>query len=228
VDLHGDEPVTEPEADSPEETDQPLEDVEETPGGYEADSSDEDGRAKKYYVGDVWVKVLSQRVQYVDKDGKLITESLIDYTRKNILQQYARLDDFLKRWTAAQQKQAIIEEMKQEGVLLDAVRAETGQAELDDFDLICHLAYDQAPLTKAERAGNVKKRHYLYKYSEVAQQVLAALLDKYANEGLKDIESTKDVSICIKTFAYKNDKYSGKTPMACYSRYRWCIISDIR
>lgn len=88
-------------------------------------------------------------------------------------------------------KQAIIDELKDEGVLLDAVREELGKTELDDFDLICHLAYDKPPLTKAERANNVKKRHYLYKYSELAQQVLETLLDKYADEGIKEIEETK-------------------------------------
>jgi len=191
VDIHGDEPVIEPIGDSPEETDHPYGNVGETAGGYHTAGNDEGDWPKKYYVGDVCVRVLSERVQYVDKNGKLITESLIDYTRKNILQQYASLDAFLKRWTHAQKKQAIIDEMKQEGVLLDAIREETGKAELDDFDLICHLAYDKAPLTKAERANNVKKRHYLYKYSELAQQVLGTLLDKYAQEGIKEIEETK-------------------------------------
>jgi len=191
VDIHGDEPVIEPIGDSPEETDQPYGNVGETAGAYHTAGNEEGDWPKKYYVGDVCVRVLSERVQYVDKHGKLITESLIDYTRKNILQQYASLDAFLKHWTQAQKKQAIIEEMKQEGVLLDAVREETGKPELDDFDLICHLAYDQAPLTKAERAHIVKKRHYLYKYSELAQQVLGTLLDKYAHEGIKEIEETK-------------------------------------
>lgn len=120
------------------------------------------------------VRVLSERVQYVDKDGKLITESLIDYTKKNILQQYSRLD-----------------ELQDDGVLLDAVREELGKTELDDFDLICHIAYDKAPLTKKERAENVKKRHYLYKYSDTAKEVIEALLDKYANDGIKEIEDTK-------------------------------------
>lgn len=92
---------------------------------------------------------------------------------------------------SSRKKQAIIDELESEGVLLEAVREEFGHKELDDFDLICHLAYDKAPLTKAERANNVKKRHYLYKYSEVAQQVLEALLDKYSNEGIKEIEQTK-------------------------------------
>lgn len=154
---------------------------------------------KKYYVSDVEVTVISERVQYIDRDGKLITESLIAYTRKNILSQYARLDDFLIRWTKAQRKQAIIDELKEEGVLLDAVREETGKTDIDDFDLICHLAYDKAPLTRIERASNVKKRGYLYRYAELAQKVLGALLDKYANEGIRDIEDTKVLQ--LKEFA---------------------------
>src|SRR5699024_6583803 len=128
---------------------------------------------------------------YVDKDGKLITESLIDYTKKNILEQYARLDDFLKTWTEAEKKQAIVDELQESGVLLEAVREEVGKPELDDFDLICHLAYDKAPFTKKERAENVKKRHYLYQYSDIAQEVITALLDKYADDGIKEIEDTK-------------------------------------
>lgn len=151
----------------------------------------EDDKPRKYYVSGVEVFVLSERIQYLDKDGKLITESLIDYTKKNILQQYARLEAFLKKWNETQKKQAIIDEMEEQGVILEAVREETGMTEMDDFDLICHLAYDKKPLTKAERANNVKKRHYLYKYSELAQQVLDALLDKYANDGIKEIEDTK-------------------------------------
>lgn len=194
IDIDGDEPIN-PDGEEPDGADgnNPPEGTESngTNGGEDSDGFDGDGKPKKYYVGDVCVKVLSERVQYVDKDGKLITESLIDYTKKNIHQQYARLDDFLRRWTDAQRKQAIIEELKDEGVLLDAVKEELGKIELDDFDIICHLAYDKAPLTKAERVKNVRKRHYLYKYSELAQQVLGALLDKYANEGIKEIEETK-------------------------------------
>lgn len=206
IDLDGDDPVDEPDADpingAPEENDNPdigretNEDYD--TGGRDVEFDDED-KPRKYYVGDVCVKVLSERVQYVDKDGKLITESLVDYTKKNILQQYARLDDFLKTWTGAEKKQAIIDELRDEGVLLDAVREELGKTELDDFDLICHLAYDKPPLTKQERANNVKKRHYLYKYSEIAQQVLEALLEKYAVEGIKEIEETKVLQ--LKEFA---------------------------
>lgn len=152
---------------------------------------DGDEKPKKYYLGDVTVRVLSERVQYVDKDGKLITESLIDYTRKNIRNQFCNLDDFLRSWSKAEKKQAIIEELKDDGVLLEAVREEMGQTELDDFDLICHIAYDKAPLTKKERAENVRKRHYLYKYSDTAKQVIEALLNKYANDGIGEIEDTK-------------------------------------
>lgn len=152
---------------------------------------DDNDKPKKYYVKDVPVKVLSERVQYIDKDGKLITESLVDYTRKNILGQYASLNVFLQKWNEAKKKQAIVDELREDGVLLDAIREETGQTDIDDFDLILHLAYDQKPLTKRERINNVQKRGYLYKYSELAQKVLGALLDKYASDGLKEIEETK-------------------------------------
>ncbi len=160
---------------------------------------DDSNKPKKYYIGDVTVSVLSERVQYVDKNGKLITESLIDYTKKNILHQYSKLDEFLKKWSSAEKKQAIIEELQDDGVILDAVREELGETDLDDFDLICHIAYDKKPLTKKERAENVKKRHYLYKYSDTAQAVISALLDKYANDGIKEIEETKILQ--LKEFA---------------------------
>ncbi|WP_368742193.1 EcoAI/FtnUII family type I restriction enzme subunit R [Enterococcus casseliflavus] len=201
IDLDGNDPVDEPDTliDEGEEgtgEDTGTDGVKEDDGEYgigDTPPFDEEGEDKprKYYVGDVTVRVLSERVQYVDKDGKLITESLIDYTKKNILQQYSRLDEFLRTWTEAEKKQAIIDELQDEGVLLDAVREELGKTELDDFDLICHMAYDKAPLTKKERAENVKKRHYLYKYSDVAKEVIEALLDKYANDGIKEIEDTK-------------------------------------
>lgn len=205
IDLGGDDPVNEPEVETEEgNEDYGNDSVNETKGDYHTggtDAIDDDGvdKPRKYYVGDVLVKVLSERVQYVDKDGKLITESLIDYTKKNILQQYARLDDFLRTWTEAEKKQAIIDELQDDGVLLDAIREELGKTELDDFDLICHLAYDKEPLTKKERADNVKKRSYLYKYSDIAQQVLETLLDKYANDGIKEIEDTKVLQ--LKEFA---------------------------
>ena len=154
-------------------------------------STNLDDEPRKYYIDDVPIKVVSERVQYIDKDGKLITESLIDYTKKNILNQYAKLDDFLNTWSMANKKQAILDELQDDGVLLEAIREELGYSELDDFDLICHIAYDKPPLTKRERAENVKKRNYLYKYSDIAQQVIEALLNKYANDGIKEIEDTK-------------------------------------
>lgn len=207
IDLGQDDPVDEPPTDGEGDengNDQGGDGTEGTDGGGDTAGNggfDDEGddKPRKYYVGDVLVRVLSERVQYVDKDGKLITESLIDYTKKNIRQQYSRLDDFLRTWTGAEKKQAIIDELQDDGVLLDAVREELGKTELDDFDLICHIAYDKPPLTKKERAENVKKRHYLYKYSDVAQQVIEALLDKYANDGIKEIEDTKVLQ--LKEFA---------------------------
>jgi type I restriction enzyme, R subunit len=206
IDLDGNDPVDEPETETDEGYGQGdgNDGVIETDGDYNTggtDTFDDDGEDKprKYYIGDVTVRVLSERVQYVDKDGKLITESLIDYSKKNILQQYARLDDFLRKWTEADKKQAIIDELQDSGVLLDAVREELGRTELDDFDLICHLAFDKPPLSKKERAENVKKRHYLHKYSDIAQQVIEALIDKYANDGIKEIEDTKVLQ--LKEFA---------------------------
>ena len=195
IELDDDDPVIEPEGETEtgDGVDYPDDDGEVIVDPPDPNSGEGEGedRPRKYYVGDVEVNVISERVQYVDKDGKLITESLIDYTKKSILQQYAKLDDFIRRWSEADKKQAIIEELESEGVLLDAVREELGRDDLDDFDLICHLAFDKAPLTKRERAENVKKRHYLYKYSDVAQNVLESLLDKYADEGIKEIEKTE-------------------------------------
>lgn len=155
-------------------------------------SSDENDREEKivYRLKNVDVKILNERVQYYDKDGKLITESLIDYSRKNILDTYSSLDVFLRKWNDEDKKSAILEELKEQGVLLDALRDEVGK-DIDDFDIICHIAYDKKPLTRRERANNVKKRGYLYKYSEQAQKVLEALLDKYADEGLHDLNDTK-------------------------------------
>ncbi len=153
------------------------------PPGFEAG-------AVKYRVRGVDVRILNERVQYYDKDGKLITESIKDYSKRNILDEYATLDEFLRAWTAADKKQAIIEELKDRGVLLDALREDAGK-DLDDFDLILHIAFDKKPLTKQERINQVKKQDYLYKYSAVCQQVLSALMDKYMNEGIGELEDTR-------------------------------------
>ncbi len=151
-------------------------------------------RRHKFRVRGVEVTILNERVQYYDKDGKLITESVTDYSKKNILGEYATLDTFLRVWNSEQRKQAIIDELRERGVLLEALREVSGNRDVDDFDLICHIAYDKAPLTKAERANNVRKRGYLYKYSGLAQEVLNALLDKYMDEGIQDIESLEILS----------------------------------
>ena len=158
----------------------------------DGDDDDDSGTRSKrpvYRVRNVPVKILSERVQYYDKDGKLVTESLTDYSKRNILGKYATLDAFLTAWNSEDRKQAIIDALKDEGVLLDALREIAGNKDLDDFDLICHIAYDAPALTKAERANNVRKRGYLYQYSDLAQKVLDALLDKYMTDGIGEIES---------------------------------------
>ena len=172
-----------------------YDDFEGEPGAYvnedEGDFDlDENGGGKrvKYVVDDVEVMVVNERVEYYDKDGKLVTESLKDYTRKNIRNEYADLNEFINRWNSEEKKSAIIEELKERGVFLDAIKEEVGK-DLDDFDLILHLAFDQKPLTRQERANNVKKRDYFSKYSDVAREVLEALLDKYMNEGITELES---------------------------------------
>lgn len=150
---------------------------------------------KKVYINGVDVEIQSEKVSYYDADGKHITESLTDYSRRNLLGEYARLDDFLQAWNRTGRKQAIIEELKQRGVLLEALREASGQAEMDDFDLICHIAWDKKPLTRIERAERVRKSSYLNKYSGIAREVLDALLDKYAQYGVSQLEDTKILSI---------------------------------
>ena len=145
----------------------------------------------KYHVAGVTVKKLAERVQYYDADGKLVTESFKDYTKKTVQQQYASMDAFIKKWQSADRKQAVIDELEAQGVIWQALEEDVSR-DLDPFDLICHVAFDQPPLTRKERAENVKKRNYFTKYSETAQQVLNALLDKYADTGIGEIES-KDV-----------------------------------
>lgn len=145
----------------------------------------------KYYVHGVEVHVVSERVEYYSDDGTLVTESLKDYTRKNILGEYDTLDHFLVAWKAEDKKQAIIDELEERGVFLDELRRESGQDQMSDFDLICHIAYDAKPLTRSERAANVKKRGYLYEYAGVAREVLETLLDKYASANLVDLDDTR-------------------------------------
>ncbi len=152
-----------------------------------------EGRVK-YVIGDVAVYVVSQRVQYYGPEGKLITESLKDYTRKAVLKDYTSLDEFLKRWSKADRKAAILQELEQHGVLIEALAQEVGK-DFDAFDLICHVAFDQPPLTRRERAEQVKKRNYFAKYGDQARKVLESLLEKYADTGIENIEDIKILTL---------------------------------
>jgi type I restriction enzyme R subunit len=148
----------------------------------------EDDKPKKYYVGDVEVRVATERVQYLDANGKLITESLKDYSRKTVLGTYSSLSAFLTAWKDADKKQAIVEELGLKGVFFEELAGQVG-ADYDPFDLICHIAYDQPPLTRKERAEKVKKRHVFARYGDKARAVLDALLAKYADDGISSVES---------------------------------------
>ena len=161
-----------------------------TLGPFAGGSGAADG-PKKYILGNnVTVSVARERVQYLNADGKLITESLRDYTRINLLKKYDSLDRFLQTWQQADRKAALLQELEGQGVLLDALADEVGK-DLDPFDLLLHVAYDQPPLTRRERAQRVKKRNVFTQYGPVARKVLDALLDKYADEGIATIESNE-------------------------------------
>lgn len=145
-------------------------------------------KREKVYVNGVDVSILISREMYFDQHGKPITVSLKDHTKEIIKQNYASLNDFLTQWNSTDRKEAIIAELQDQGVMVEALY-EAVNKEVDLFDLICHVAYDQPPLTRKERANNVKKRNYFTKYGDQAKQVLEALLDKYADEGIANIES---------------------------------------
>ena len=155
--------------------------------GLPDDEPAEPGNPRKYYVDDVPVHVVHEQIKYYDKDGRLVTESLKDYTRKRIREEYDSLDDFLKRWSNAERKTAILKEMKEQGIFLSELQKEVG-TEYDPFDLVCHVAFDKEPLTRSERARKVRQDTYFDRYGEDAREVLDALLDKYADDGLENIE----------------------------------------
>jgi len=144
----------------------------------------------KIRVDGVQVKIINERVQYLGSNGKIITESLRDYTKKNITEHFQSIDDFLNSWNQSEKKKAIIDELEEQGVFFELLREEVGK-DYDPFDLICHIAFESKPLTRKERADNVKKRNYFTKYGEKAQAVLNSLLEKYADDGLLTIESTE-------------------------------------
>ncbi|MPL99692.1 hypothetical protein SDC9_45912 [bioreactor metagenome] len=145
-------------------------------------------KKKKFILGDTEVTLVQKHIQFLDRNGKLITESLIDYTKRNVLSQYASLDDFLAAWNDAERKQAVVDELENNGVFFDALYEDVGK-DLDPFDLILHIVFDQPPLTRRERAENVRKRNYFTKYGEQAAKILDALLSKYADAGLSNLEN---------------------------------------
>ncbi|MBI2639969.1 MAG: DEAD/DEAH box helicase family protein [Candidatus Sungbacteria bacterium] len=149
---------------------------------------------KKYYPLGVEVKIINERVQYMDERGKLITESLKDYTKRNILQNYASLNDFLTAWTKTEQKDAILKELEDRGVFFAELSYEVGR-DLDAFDLICHVAWGKKPLTRGERAEKARKKDYFAKYEGKAREVIEALLAKYADQGITAIDDIGDLQV---------------------------------
>ena len=142
----------------------------------------------------VGVSIVAERVEYLDHRGKLVTESLRDFTKKELRRRFASLDDFLRRWRSAERKQAVLEELEEEGLPIDAIVREFS-VYLDPFDLICHIAYDQPPLTRRDRAQNVRKKDVFTKYGPQARRVLEALLTKYEDEGVINLDDPKILQI---------------------------------
>ena len=157
-------------------------------------NEDRENYRKKIYVNGIEVSVLVSREMYFDNNGKPITTSLKDHTKEIIKGQFASLDDFLQKWNNAEKKEVIIKELQEEGVMIEALQ-EAVDRDVDLFDLICHVAFDQPPLTRKERANNVKKRNYFTKYSEQARKVLETLLDKYTDEGVTNLESLEVLKV---------------------------------
>ena len=180
---------------SPDELPVPPEEAEQETSGDTLTVEEPSGVAvNKYYVDNVEVRVATERVQYLDESGKLITESLTDYSRKTVRKSYASLDDFLSVWNDADKKQAILEELALKGVFLEELAEQVGR-DYDPFDLICHVAYDQPPLTRRERAERVRKRDVFGKYGAKARAVLDALLQKYADSGIRSVESLEILKV---------------------------------
>ncbi len=208
-----DEPIAPPEPNEYVPGDGNYSDEEEAPYKYVTGSSDTDqpgesddnsslvypmirDRRRKVYLDGVSATIIAERVEYLDEAGKLVTESLRDFTRRALKQQFVSLDRFLTKWNAADRKQAVLDELEDADLPLRTLLAETGRefsaglgADFDPFDLICHLAFDQPPLTRRERADNVRKRNPFTKYGQDARDVLEALLDKYQDEGAIDLDN---------------------------------------
>jgi len=176
-----DDPITPPDAEEQEIIGDP-------PPGPPPD------KRRKVYVDGIAVTIVAERAEYLDGYGKLVTESLRDFTKKALKKRFASLDDFLRRWKAAERKQAILEELAAEGLALDTIAQELGK-DLDPFDLICHVAFDAKPLTRRERAQHVRKRDVFHKYGGPVRAVLDALLTKYADEGVLNLDDANVLRI---------------------------------
>ena len=163
-------------------------------GGVDTPNQGGNGARAKYVISGVEVRILAERVQYYDKSGRLITESLRDYTRAALRQEFVSLDAFLARWNDATRKDAIVDELRAHGVLLDALAEQAGR-DLDPFDLICHVAFDQPPLTRRQRAENARRTDVFTRYSGKARAILDALLEKYADQGLVAIDDPRTLTI---------------------------------
>lgn len=138
------------------------------------------------------VQIIHKTVSVYDANGKLLRqESIVDYTKENIRGEYASLDNFIRQWSAQEKKEKIRDLLHEKGIDLELLKAEQNMTDVDDFDFICHVAFDKKPLTRKERANNVKKRDFFTKYSGVAREILEALLDKYMNTGIYEIEKTE-------------------------------------
>lgn len=191
IDIDGDGPIVLPEPDEPIIIDDP--DFPE-PDYPEPDDPNVVNEPKTKYIKKVIqgvdVNIINERIQYLGADGKIITESLIDYTKKSIENQYKTLDSFLQAWNNADKKKIIIDELEDKGIFFEALNDEVGK-QFDPFDLICHIAFEMPALSRKDRVANVKKRNYFAKYSQKAQVILSNLLDKYADDGLLTIESVE-------------------------------------
>jgi type I restriction enzyme R subunit len=149
-----------------------------------------------FHIGDdVPVTIIHELEQFIDADGKLVAGEYRGYSKKKILEDFSTLDVFLEAWNKDARKQAIIDALREKGVSLQALREESGNPNLDDFDLICHIAFDRKPLTKSERAKNVQKRDFLSRYEGLAREVLAALLEKYSRDGIADFASIQTLTL---------------------------------
>jgi type I restriction enzyme R subunit len=156
----------------------------------EDSEADEPEVTRKYVLNNIEVSIVAERVEYLGPDGKLVTESYRDFSKKQIKEEFASLDEFLTNWNSAAKKKAIIDLLEENGVIVENLAEAVGK-DFSEFDLICHVAYDQPPLTRRERANNVKKRNYFTKYGDQARKVLEALLEKYADKGVVSIENPK-------------------------------------